>query len=141
HAAERVVTVALACILFDGGMRIGWSRFRRAAGPITAAGLGGTFATAAAVANVLHFGLGAEWYVAVLAATAIAPTDPAMVFAVLGRREISGRSGTILEGESGANDPVGIALMTALIAAGGLSWPAVAGVGAEFAVQMGAGAA
>ena len=36
---------------------------------------------------------------------------PAAVFSVLGKREIVGRSGTILEGESGANDPVGIALM------------------------------
>ena len=141
HAVGRVVTVALACILFDGGMRIGWARFRQAAGPITAAGLGGTFATVAAVAAGLHYGLGAAWYVAVLAATAIAPTDPAMVFAVLGQREVSGRSGTILEGESGANDPVGIALMTALITAGGLSWPAIASAGAQFAMQMGAGAA
>jgi cell volume regulation protein A len=29
-AVERVVTVALVCILFDGGMHIGWSRFRSA---------------------------------------------------------------------------------------------------------------
>ena len=64
-----------------------------------------------------------------------------MVFSVLGQREISGRSGTILEGESGANDPVGIALMTALIAAGGLSWEAFAEAGAGFGVQMGVGAA
>lgn len=141
HAVGRVVTVALACILFDGGMRMGWARFRQAARPIAAAGLLGTFATAAAVAAGLHYALGAGWYVALLVATAIAPTDPAMVFSVLGQREISGRSGTILEGESGANDPVGIALMTALIAAGGLSWPAVASVGAQFAVQMAAGAA
>ena len=32
-AVERVVTVALVCILFDGGMHIGWTRFRSAAGP------------------------------------------------------------------------------------------------------------
>ena len=33
QAVERVVTVALVCILFDGGMHIGWSRFRSAAAP------------------------------------------------------------------------------------------------------------
>ena len=33
QAVERVVTVALVCILFDGGMHIGWARFRSAAGP------------------------------------------------------------------------------------------------------------
>ena len=31
---ERVVTVALLCILFDVGMHLGWSRFRRSAAPI-----------------------------------------------------------------------------------------------------------
>lgn len=76
-----------------------------------------------------------------LVATAIALTDPTVVFSVLGKREIAGRSGTILEGESGANDPVGIALMAPLIAAGGLSATAFATVGAEFAQQMLIGAA
>jgi cell volume regulation protein A len=37
------------------------------------------------------------------------------MFSVLGKREISGRTGTILEGESGANDPVGIALMIGML--------------------------
>ena len=37
------------------------------------------------------------------------------MFSVLGDREIGGRTGTILEGESGANDPVGIALMIGMI--------------------------
>ena len=59
---------------------------------------------------------GFDWSSALLIGTALAPTDPAVVFSVLGRREISGRSGTILEGESGANDPVGIALMVSLLA-------------------------
>ena len=36
---------------------------------------------------------------------------------MLGRREIAGRTGTLLEGESGANDPVGIALMVSLLGA------------------------
>ena len=40
---ERVVTVALLCILFDGGLHLGWSRFRSAAGPIAAAGIAGPF--------------------------------------------------------------------------------------------------
>ena len=50
-----------------------------------------------------------------LIGAAVAPTDPAVMFSVLGDREIEGRTDTILEGESGANDPVGIALMLGLI--------------------------
>jgi cell volume regulation protein A len=138
---ERVVTVALVCILFDGGMHIGWSRFRSAAAPIALAGLAGTFLTAAAAALLAHVALSLGWYAAVLVATAVAPTDPAVVFSVLGQREIAGRAGTILEGESGANDPVGIALMASLITAGGLSGDALVRVGGEFLLQMAVGAA
>ncbi len=140
-AVERVVTVALVCILFDGGMHIGWSRFRSAAAPIAVVGVLGTFLTVAAGALLVHLAFGLAWYLSLLVATAVAPTDPAVVFSVLGQREVSGRSGTILEGESGANDPVGIALMASLITAGGLSAGAFARVGGEFLVQMGVGAA
>jgi cell volume regulation protein A len=116
---ERVVTVALAVILFDGGMHLGWRRFRVAAGAITWIGVAGTAVTAAAVAALAHLLFGFDWRAALLLGTALAPTDPAVVFSVLGRREISGRAGTIIEGESGANDPVGIALMAALLTASG----------------------
>jgi cell volume regulation protein A len=138
---ERVVTVALVCILFDGGMQIGWSRFRSAAVPVTVTGVAGTFGTVAACALLAHAAFGLGWYASVLLATAVAPTDPAVVFSVLGQREVSGRGDTILKGESGANDPVGIALMASLITAGGLSAGAFAHVGGEFLLQMGAGAA
>jgi cell volume regulation protein A len=139
QAAERVVTLALVCILFDGGMHIGWSRFRSAAAPIAVVGVAGTFLTVATGAVLVHLAFHLTWFVAVLVATAVAPTDPAVVFSVLGQREISGRSGTILEGEAGANDPVGIALMTGIVAAGGVSGAAFVHVGGEFLLQMGVG--
>lgn len=139
RTVERVVTVALVVILFEGGMHIGWSRFREAAVPTVVVGVVGTFLTTAGVAGLLHYGLGFGWYVALLVATAVAPTDPAVVFSVLGQREITGRSGTILEGESGANDPVGIALMGSLVVAGSLSASTFGQVGLEFLLQMGIG--
>jgi cell volume regulation protein A len=88
-----------------------------------------------------HAAFGFSWYLAVLLGTAVAPTDPAVVFSVLGKREVSGRSGTIIEGESGANDPVGIALMASLVSAGGLSAGAFGDVAGEFGLQMVVGAA
>ncbi|HEX3960133.1 MAG TPA: cation:proton antiporter [Trebonia sp.] len=136
---ERVVTVALVCILFDGGMQIGWSRFRSAAVAVTVTGVAGTFGTVVAGALLAHAAFGLDWYASVLLATAVAPTDPAVVFSVLGQREVSGRGDTILKGESGANDPVGIALMASLIAAGGLSASAFGHVAGDFALQMGVG--
>jgi potassium/hydrogen antiporter len=113
--AERIGVVALVLILFDGGMNVGWNRFRRAAFPIATLGIVGTFATAAVVAVAAHYFFDFSWTTAWIVGAALAPTDPAVMFSVLGNREVGGRSGTILEGESGANDPVGIALMIALL--------------------------
>ena len=138
---QRVTTVALLFILFQGGMHIGWSRFRSAAGPIAITGVAGTFLTVVAMAAVVHLVTGLAWFLSALVATAVAPTDPAVVFSVLGQNQVTGRSGTILEGESGANDPVGIALMVGLITAGGLDAGAVGRVATEFALQMAVGAA
>ncbi|TDS80741.1 cell volume regulation protein A [Amnibacterium kyonggiense] len=137
---ERIVTVCLILILFDGGMHIGWRRFRATAGPITFVGALGTALTAAAVALIAHLLLGLDWQAALLLGAALSPTDPAVVFAVLGRKEVEGRSGTLLEGESGFNDPVGIALLGVLLAAGTGVGAVVGGVG-EFLLQMGVGIA
>jgi cell volume regulation protein A len=112
---ERVGTVALIVILFDGGASIGWRRFRNAAVPIALLGVLGTFVTAGLVALFAHWALGFGWTTSGLLGAAIAPTDPAVMFSILGEREVAGRTGTILEGESGANDPVGIALVLGLI--------------------------
>jgi len=139
---QRVVSVALAIILFDGGMHIGWRRFRTAAGPVVWVGVAGTFVTAAALAALAHALFDLDWRAALLVGTALAPTDPAVVFSVLGRREVAGRSGTILEGESGANDPVGIALMASLLAAGQSAGVDAAGsIAGTFLLQLAVGAA
>jgi cell volume regulation protein A len=139
HVVEVIVSCALICILFHGGMHIGWSRLRPAAAPIAVVGVLGTVVTVAGIAVLARFGLEVSWYAALLLATAVAPTDPAVVFAVLGKRIIPGRASTILEGESGANDPVGIALMASLISAGSLTSGAVGSVAGNFALQMGVG--
>ena len=117
EGVERIATVALALILFEGGMHVGWRRFRGALAPISVLGLAGTFATAAALAAVSHYLLGVSWRSGAVLGVALAPTDPAVMFSVLGRRQVRGRTATILEGESGANDPVGIALMVGLLEA------------------------
>jgi cell volume regulation protein A len=136
RADQRIVTVALVLILFDGGMHIGMRRFRPVAGGVVWLGVAGTFVTGGAIALLAHGVCGFDWRGALLLGTALAPTDPAVVFSVLGRREISGRTGTLLEGESGANDPVGIALMLAILGTTGAGWGAVAHGTGEFALQM-----
>ena len=133
---ERIGVVALIVILFDGGMRVGWRRFRRAALPIASLGVAGTFATAAVVAAAAHYLFGFDWITAGIIGAALAPTDPAVMFSVLGNREISGRTGTILEGESGVNDPVGIALMIGILEFATHDDATFWAVIEEFAVEM-----
>lgn len=133
---ERITTVALIVILFDGGLHIGLRRFRRSAGPILSIGVLGTFATAGMLAAVGHWVLGLDWTLAGLLGAALAPTDPAVTFSVFGNREIRGRSGTILEGESGANDPVGIALMIGMIEFATTEGASFSVVIQEFAIEM-----
>jgi potassium/hydrogen antiporter len=140
-SVEQIVTVALVLILFDGGMGIGVRRLRIALAPVLTVGVLGTLLTAVAVAALAHFLFGLSWTLSLLLGTALAPTDPAVVFSVLGNREVGGRAGVILEGESGANDPVGIALLLALLATGGaLDADALGSVAATFALQMAVGA-
>jgi potassium/hydrogen antiporter len=136
---ERIAVVALIIILFNGGTLVGWRRFRVAAVPITSVAILGTFATAAIIAVVAHYVLGFEWTTAGLVGAALAPTDPAVMFSVLGNQEIRGRTGTILEGEAGLNDPAGIALMIGMVELAteddGSLWIIVE----EFAVEMSVG--
>jgi cell volume regulation protein A len=109
---------------------------------VLSVGVLGTFLTAGALAALAHFVAGLPWPVALLVGTALAPTDPAVVFSVLGNWEVEGRTGVILEGESGANDPVGIALLVSLLGAGSsLGLVAAADVLSGFALQMAVGAA
>jgi cell volume regulation protein A len=141
ETVERIAVVALVVILFNGGIDIGWRRFRASAGPILSLGVLGTFATAGLAAAIAHFALGFKWILAGIVGAAIAPTDPAVMFSVLGRREVRGRSGTTLEGEAGVNDPAGIALMLGMVElathADASFWVVVR----EFAVEMSIGAA
>ena len=136
---ERIGVVALIVILLDGGIHVGWRRFRGSAYEIAMLGVVGTFATAALVALAAHYVVDFSWTTSWLLGAALAPTDPAVMFSVLGNKEVGGRSGTILEGESGANDPVGIALMIGIIeyatSDGGSRWA----IAEEFAVQMAVG--
>jgi cell volume regulation protein A len=136
---ERIGIIAVVVILLDGGIHVGWRRFRGSAYPIGMLGFVGTFLTAALVALAAHYGLGFSWMTSWMIGAALSPTDPAVMFSVLGNREIGGRSGTILEGESGVNDPVAIVLMIGLIELAQAEAGSVWGIAEEMVVQLAVG--
>jgi cell volume regulation protein A len=138
---ERIGVVALIVILFNGGTIVGLRRFRVAAVPISMLGTVGTFATAAVIAVAAHYVFDFSWVTAGILGAALCPTDPAVMFSVLGNKEIRGRAGTILEGESGVNDPVGIALMIGMLELARKADASFWIVVEEFAVEMSIGLA
>ncbi len=138
---ERVAVVALIAILLNGGMDIGWTRMRTSLKPVVSLGVLGTFLTAALVAAAAHLVLGFSWTLSGLIGAALAPTDPAVMFSVLGGTEIKGRAGTILEGEAGVNDPAGIALMLGMIELATEDGATLLDVLMEFSVEMAVGLA
>ncbi|MEA2123903.1 MAG: potassium/hydrogen antiporter [Solirubrobacteraceae bacterium] len=135
--AEPVAGAALVVVLLDGGMGVDLRGSLRA---VLWLGVAGTFITAAVAAVAAHALLGYGWTAAGLLGAALAPTDPAMVFATLRGRQLRGRFRTLLEGEAGLNDPAGIALMLGLIELATHDDKTFAVVVVEFARQMGLGA-
>ena len=113
---EKIGVVALYAILFQGGLSTGFQSWRANARPIMLLGLPGTAATAAGIAVAGHL-IGLHWALAIFVAVALAPTDPAAVYATLRGGGTQSRPRTVLEGESGFNDPVGISFMVVAVAA------------------------
>ena len=115
HFAFRIGVLALALILFDGGLNTPLSAVRRAAAPagvLATVGVAGTAVLVAAGAH--HLGLG--WREALLLGAVVSSTDAAAVFAVLrgSGLQLKRRLGVTLEVESGINDPVAVILTTVL---------------------------
>jgi len=140
HDVERICLVALIVILFDGGMDIGVARFRESFWPIVSLGVLGTVLVAGLLAVLVHVLFGPSWTTSLLIGAALAPTDPAVVFSVLGGSEVSGRSDDILKGESGVNDPVGIALVIGLLDIATSNGSGIT-IAEDFALQMAVGLA
>ena len=113
---EQIGAVALYAILFQGGLSTGFGAWRGAARPIVLLGLPGTAVTAAGIAVAAHVALDLDWALAALVGIALSPTDPAAVYATLRGGGPRTTARTVLEGESGVNDPVGISLMVAAVA-------------------------
>lgn len=132
--AYNLGTVALALILFDGGLNTPLSHVRRygaAAGVLATAGVVGTAGLVALLARLLGF----PWSFSLLLGAVVSSTDAAAVFSVLrgSRLNLSKRVSVTLEAESGINDPVAVILTTVLTT--NLLRP-VEGLGAMLAVKV-----
>ena len=115
--AFRIGTVALALILFDGGLNTPLSVLRRVAAPAGLLATVGVAAIAGLTAAGAHL-IGLGWPEALLVGAVVSSTDAAAVFASLrgSGLHLKRRVGVTLEVESGINDPAAIILTTVLTA-------------------------
>lgn len=111
-----VGALALAMILFDGGLRTQARQVRGSVAPSLLLASLGVVLTAALTAVAAHFLLDLSPLQALLLGTVLASTDAAAVFFLLraGGLHLERRTGSTLEIESGANDPVAVFLTIAL---------------------------
>lgn len=144
--AFRVGTVALALILFDGGLNTSMATVRQAVRPaavLATVGVVGTAALVAAAARVLGF----SWAEGFLLGAVVSSTDAAAVFSVLrgSGLNLRQRVGATLELESGLNDPVAVILTVSLTdsLAGGepVGWTLLLEIPLQLAVGGGMGLA
>ena len=112
-----VGSVALALILFDGGLRTRFTTFRSALAPSLILATIGVLFTAALTAPVVWLLLGFDWIESLLVGAMVASTDAAAVFLLIHAHglRLRPRVGATLEIESGTNDPFAIFLTVALI--------------------------
>ena len=115
--ARTIGVIALALILFEGGLAAGWEEIRPVVWPSLSLAVGGTLATAAIVGLAAGVLLDLSTLEGLLLGSIVAATDGAAVFSVLRGSSIERRLARVLEAESGLNDPVAIVLVLGLIEA------------------------
>ncbi len=140
--AQSVGVVALAFILFAGGLDTEWKVVRPALGAALALSTIGVLLTALVVAVFALFLLHVSFLEGLLLGAIISATDAAAVFSVLGARKLnlSGKLIPLLELESGSNDPMAVFLTIGLTNLLANPHESVFAVLLLFVQQMGIGA-
>jgi len=122
-----VGSIALALILFDGGLRTRFATFRNVLGPALTLATVGVLLTTLLTAPVAKYVLGLNWIQALLVGAVVASTDAAAVFFLINARglRLRPRVRAVLEVESGTNDPFAVflaLLLVEMLLVGDQSW-------------------
>jgi cell volume regulation protein A len=127
RTAYTVGSIALALILFDGGLRTRFATFKSVLAPSMVLATVGVLITTLLTAPVAKLVLGIGWVEAMLIGAVVASTDAAAVFLLInaGGLRLRQRVRATLEVESGSNDPFAVflaLLLVEILAVGNQSW-------------------
>ncbi|MDA0830529.1 MAG: potassium/proton antiporter [Proteobacteria bacterium] len=143
EVAYAVGSVALAIILFDGGMRARAESSKIGLKPALSLATLGVLLTTAVVAVGLHWLFNFSWSQSFLIGAIVGSTDAAAVFSMLHAKglQLKKRVGTTLEIESGCNDPMAV-FLTLMFVEGARQGQDLVGssIILEFVYQFGIGA-
>lgn len=117
YFAQTLGIIALAYILFSGGLDTSWKEIRPVLRPGVSLATLGVFLTSVLVGLFNHYFLGFSLLEGLLIGAIISSTDAGAVFTVLRSRSIhlKGNLKPLLEFESGSNDPMAVFLTTLVL--------------------------
>ena len=113
--ARTIGIIGLAIILFEGGITTPWRAIRPVLVPATMLSTVGVVVSTAITGVVAHAVFPLSWSASMLLGAVVASTDAAAVFSTLRAANVRRRLARVLEAESGANDPIAVALTIGLI--------------------------
>jgi cell volume regulation protein A len=114
--ARSIGIIGLIAILFEGGLTTEWRDVRPVIAPAALLGTLGVLITAGVTGVAAYLLFELSWSKALLLGAVVGSTDAAAVFATLRFTRLRRRLATLLSAESGANDPMAVALTLGLIA-------------------------
>ena len=117
EVAQTLGVVALALILFSGGLSTSWEEVRPVARESVALATVGVLITAIIVGLAAQWVFDLPWKSGLLIGAIVSSTDAAAVFAVLRSRSVRlrGQLRPLLELESGSNDPMAVFLTVGVL--------------------------
>jgi cell volume regulation protein A len=113
--ARTIGVVALALILFEGGLTAGFREIRPVLTSALSLALTGTLVTALIAGAAAKWLFDLTWLEGLLVGSIVASTDGAAIFALLRSSTLRRRLARTLEGEAGLNDPVAVLLVVGFI--------------------------
>lgn len=107
HLLEPMVSIAVAIILFEGGLSLDFRELRQTEGAVSRLVLVGAPVGWALGAIACYYVAGLVWPVAVLFAGVLVVTGPTVILPLLRQSSVAARPRAILKWEAIVNDPVG----------------------------------